>query len=246
MMEELFRFAHGALMSLGENEFWIGVQFVEAFKLITPKDIALQLIMFGLTTIVLGGGYHQFVVKPQQRKLEERQAQQMGPFRRMLVMQMAGVHSSLFNILTDDSAFSGSWGRPTIRNKFTGRISELCADLSATVLTNTDLLQADERLAVGNYTELLFKLQRQFQHIEVNLRTLSSADIASLSTLVNEANSSVEAIAKAFKETNQTEASELVWNEEFFTAIQTNLLSKLERRVFAPGGTRIAADSTKS
>lgn len=237
-MEELFRFAHGAVMALGESEFWVGGQFVEGFKLITPKDIALQLIMFALTTIVLGGGYHQFVVKPQQRRLEERQAQQMGPFRRMLVMQIAGVHSRLTNILSDESAFPNNWGKPLLRRLFVGPIAELCANLSATVLTNSDLLQDDERLAVGKYTELLFRLQRQFQHIEANFRALNSADISKLKTIVNDANASIGAIAKAFEEADQTEISSLVWNDEFFATVEANLFFRLARKAATSGMTR--------
>lgn len=233
---------HEAAMDLGWFVSGIVNLFSEAATQMTadPKafarDIALQLIMFVLTTVILGSIYHYWVLKPREAKeLKERETRRallMGPFRQMLVMRISGTHATVFEGLTKFEAWNGQWGRRRIRS-IAGEIATCCAELSGTVLSHSDLLQADEQQALGKYSKGLFDLQRQFERIEQGLRALSVDDVKQLGEAIAATNEAVLRVGVAFEEFQQASDVDLSWNEEDIDVIEANLIDPLIKRANA-------------
>lgn len=233
---------HEAAMDLGWLVAGIVNLFTEAATQMTadPKafarDIALQLIMFVLTTVILGSMYHYWVLKPREekeaRERESRRAMLMGPFREMLIMRLSGTHAAVFKGLTQHETWNGNWGRPRIRS-VAGAIATCYAELTGTVLGHSDLLQADEQEALGKYSKGLFDLQRQFERIEQGLRDLSIDDVKRLGEAIATTNEAVLRVGSAFEEFEQSKDVDLSWDEEDIDLIEANLIDPLLRRANA-------------
>ena len=232
VLDQAATFLGGGVVGLFTLVAEAGAQMASDPKALA-RDIIIQLIMFALTTIALGSLYHYLVLVPAEAKAtkerETRRAALLGPFRRMLVMRIASTHSTLFAAITKHEDWSGNWGRPRVRS-FVGAIAGLNADFASAVLTNQELLQPDEQKAIGRYSELLFSLQKQFESIEGSLSNLSMAEVINLSAIIEEANSSVGAIAVAFEEVYQTQIQDLLWDEEDSQVITACLIAPLEKR----------------
>lgn len=235
-MEEFLPMLETAAMVVGGAVAGAVDVFAEAFSQMTAdpralaRDIALQLIMFTLTTVILGGLYHRFVLKPMERRDSERRAAQMEPFRRMLVMRIASVHGRLHEALTHYDDWAGHWGRPKIRS-ISAFVAGLSADLSSTVISNSDLLGPEEQRAVGRYSSLLFDLQGKLEEIEKTLPKLGAATVGALRELISNSNMSIRQIADAFETTYKAQIDDLSWDRDDDDAIEANLLKPLEKRV---------------
>lgn len=193
------------------------------------REIIIQVIMFALTTVVLGGLYHRFVLVPQERKSVARRSAMLEPFRRMLVTRIASTHSKLLAALTARSEWPGNWGRPTIRSIRT-EVAGLNADFAIAVLSNQDLLEQDEQIAVGKYSELLFAIQGQLDTIEQRLATLAMPTVNDLEAIIRDADASVLGIAKAFDGIYAAQITDLMWGEEFLKDIREKLIDPISRR----------------
>ncbi len=216
--------------------------FTEALKQMTAdpralaRDIALQLIMFTLTTVILGSLYHYLVLKPREvhevKLAEARRASLMEPFRRMLVMRIASVHGSLFDALTQFKDWSGNWGRPRVRT-LSGNVAHLCAELSSAVISNAELLASEEHKAIGRYSSLLFALQGKLEEIEKMPRALDQATVGALRGVIAEANASINQIADALDAAYKTQMIDLLWDEDDRAELESHLLTPLDNRVAA-------------
>lgn len=200
------------------------------------RDIALQLIMFTLTTIILGGLYHSLVLKPRERRerelAESRRAKLMEPFRRMLAMRLASAHGGLYDKLTRFDDWKVSWGRPRIRS-LSASVADICATLSATIISNADLLNDEEQQAVGKYSSQLFALQGKLEEIEKSLATLSPDTVAALRGIIVEANATINQIATAFDTEYKDQIMDLLWDADDGDALEANLLTPLDNKVAA-------------
>ncbi len=198
------------------------------------RDIVLQLIMFTITTVILGGLYHTFILKPRERReiklAEDRRAKLMEPFRRMLVMRLASAHGGVYDALTHYDDWSGNWGRPRIRT-LSGAIAHICAELSSTIISNADLLRPEEQQAVGKYSSDLFALQAKLEEIEKSLPTLNAGTIAALRDLVSESNLAITRIAASFDEAYKHQVADLLWDDEDRAAVEEHLMAPLDLRV---------------
>jgi hypothetical protein len=197
------------------------------------RDIALQLIMFTITTVALGSLYHRFVLKPrEQRELKlaaDRRAALMEPFRRMLVMRLASAHGGLYDALTHFEDWSGNWGRPRIRS-LSSAVAHICAELSNTAISNADLLQEEEQKSVGKYSAQLFALQRKLEEIEKSIDGLNADTIGALRGTIVEANAAINQIAESFDPSYKAQVQDLLWDDHDGTAVEENLLVPLTKR----------------
>jgi hypothetical protein len=150
----------------------------------------------------------------------------------MLIMRISGTHAAVFEGLTKHETWNGKWGRPRIRS-IAGAIANCYAELTGTVLSHADLLQADEQEALGKYSKSLFDLQRQFERIEQNLSVLLVDDVKQLGDAIAVTNEAVSRVGSAFEELQQSEHVDLSWNEEDIDVIDANLIDPLLRRANA-------------
>lgn len=198
------------------------------------RDIVLQLIMFTITTVILGGLYHSFVLKPRERReiklAEDRRAKLMEPFRRMLVMRLASAHGGLYDALTHYDDWSGHWGRPRIRT-LASAVAHICAELSNTIISNADLLRPEEQKAIGKYSSELFALQGKLEEIEKSLPTLNADAVAALRDIVSESNVAITQIAAAFDTAYKHQVGDLLWDDEDRAAVEDHLMAPLDRRI---------------
>jgi hypothetical protein len=241
-MEQVLPLLDTAALVVGAAVAGLVDIFSEAMKQMTAdpralaRDIALQLIMFTLTTVILGSLYHRLVLKPrEQRELKlasDRRAALMEPFRRMLVMRIASAHGGLYDKLTRFEDWGGRWGRPRIRS-LSADVADICATLSATIISNAELLNDEEQQAVGKYSSQLFALQGKLEEIEKSLATLSPDTVGALRGIIIEANATINQIATAFDTEYKDQIMDLLWDADDGDALEERLLLPLDKKVAA-------------
>jgi hypothetical protein len=198
------------------------------------RAIALELIMFTLTTVTLGTVFN-FVQRRYERRIrvaeEKRKELILGPFRRMLVSRIASTHTRLLGVLTQyDNWHQVRWGRPRIRS-LAGGVASISADLSASLLSHLDLLQEDEQSSAGLYAQRIFSLQNLFEEIEVGLQSLSGLAVGKLQGLVLEIDSALVGIADSFEQEYRDRLLELRWSGNDRSSLEAQLIKPLEDRV---------------
>jgi hypothetical protein len=241
-MEEFMPILESAAMTVGGAVAGAVDVFTEAFSQMTAdpralaRDIALQLIMFTLTTVILGSLYHRFVLRPREMReiklADARRASLMEPFRRMLVMRLAGAHGGLYDKLTRFDDWGVNWGRPRIRS-LSADVADICANLSATIISNAELLTDEERQAVGKYSSQLFALQGKLEEIEKSLASLSTGTVDALRGIIIEANATINQIATAFDTEYKDQLMDLLWDADDGNALEERLLTPLDGKVAA-------------
>lgn len=236
----------GGAVSASVDAFAEALKQMSADPRALARDIALQLIMFTLTTVILGSLYHRFVLKPREMReaqlRDERRASLMAPFRRMLVMRLASAHGGLYDKLTRFEDWSVKWGRSRIRS-LSADVADICANLSATIISNADLLTDDEQQAVGKYSSQLFALQGKLEEIEKSLASLSTGTVDALRGIIVEANATINQIATAFDTEYKDQLMDLLWDADDGNALEDRLLAPLDKKVAAVASKAIAADS---
>lgn len=235
------------LTGLGLMVVSTGDAIVEAIKQMTSnpralaREIIIQVIMFGITTIVLGGLYHRFVLVPQAQKAESRRTAMLQPFRRMLVTRIANTHARLLLEMSENAKLTGHWRRPSLRAIRTA-IAGLNADFGAAILTNQDILETDEQLVVGKYSELLFNLQSQLDLLEQNVHALTAAHVTEFHQSLVAVDACVEEIAAAFDGEYAPQIRDLRWNADDWRQIELSILQPLSTRAATLAAKGAASD----
>jgi hypothetical protein len=230
---------HAALLSIGAVVAAVVAIFTETVDWIRtdPKSfdraIALELIMFTLTTVTLGTFFQSMQRRYERRLLkaeEKRKELILGPFRQMLVSRIASTHAGLWSVLTQYDSWNVKWGRPRIRT-IAGGVAAISAELSTSLLSHLHLLQEDEQTAAGMYSQRIFALQTQFEEIEAHLPTLDGLAVGKLQGIIREVDTALVGIANAFEEEYRDRLNELRWDRDDQQALTENLIAPLEEKV---------------